>query len=542
MSSESRKGMVRILSNYVRLLITLALGMLVVPMTIRWLGDDAFGIISLLGANIGLAAVFRQIIQQSLIRELGSAYHADDATFRKIYASICQIAIGCTLLTLISFAVVFILVPVFQIPREFVGPARWFVVGQGLSTAALIILAPILNMYLVKEQFVGYNIWYIAVRSTNIIAVGIFGYVYVIDDPALGFKLLGITWGVMASIAVLIAAIVMVSKDYRLMFRIRGSDKEARKQVLSTFSWNTGVQVAMNLHEQIPPLLLNLFFGPLANASWGIGFRFVAYIRMCTTGVQFGSDAVSARLAANADTDDARKKLQRLISIQTKLTSMIALPAGALVLVYGWPIFHAWVGHSIREYSVVMPVAVYVSRILAIALIARAISETWMIILYGSGHIRAYAPWIFGGGIFAPVASIILMLVLPKSLVVYAPPTMFALVFVVVHLFGLPIIAGKCLHIQASSLLLSLVRPFVTTLISLGLAMLVLVLGGRLGDLGIAGELTSVRGDEIQWKWILGSLLIFGATYSLGAYLFVMDQSERNRIKGILSRFKRISP
>ena len=294
--SESKKHTIRITCNYARLLCTLALGIIVVPLTIRWLGDTAFGIISLLGANIGLASLFRQIVQLSLVRELGQAYHADDDTFHKSYATICMITFVCAILSVLSFAVVFALVPLFQIPPDMIAPARWFVVGQGFYTVVMILLAPILNMYLVKEQFIGYNIWYIGVRAGNIISVLILGYIIVIKDPSVGLMLHGITWSAISTLGMIIAAGIILKSDRRLMFRFKGSDKRARSQVLSTFSWNTGVQIAMNLHEQLPPLLMNIFIGPLANASWGIGFRFVAYIRMCTTGVQFGSDAVSARL------------------------------------------------------------------------------------------------------------------------------------------------------------------------------------------------------------------------------------------------------
>ena len=96
--SETKKQAVRIFGNYTRLLLTLALGITVVPLTIRWLGDHAFGIISLLGAGLGLAATFSVIIQMSLVRELGHAYHADDETFKRHYATVCQIAIVCALL------------------------------------------------------------------------------------------------------------------------------------------------------------------------------------------------------------------------------------------------------------------------------------------------------------------------------------------------------------------------------------------------------------------------------------------------------------
>jgi O-antigen/teichoic acid export membrane protein len=534
--SETKKHLFRMVSNYTRLLITLGLGILVVPLTIRWLGDSAFGIISLLGANIGLAGIFRQIVQMSLVRELGHAYHSDDDTFRRNYAAICLISLICSGLSIISFSIVFALIPVFQIPEEFLGSARWFVIGQGLHIAAMILLSPILNMYLVKEKFIGYNIWYIGVRASNILSVLILGYVIVIDDPALGLAVHGMLWSGLATVGILIAAVVMVSKDHRLMFRVRGGDKNARSQVMSTFSWNTGVQIAMNLHEQLPQVLLNIFFGPLANAAWGIGFRFVAYIRMCTTGVQFGSDAVSARMASGDDSEQSRKKLQRLVSIQTKLTAMIALPAAAVVFVYGWPIFDVWVGRSVENYDSVMPIAVYMSRILSIALVARAISDTWLLILYGAGYVKAYAPWVFAGGIFAPIASIVLMLTLPDHLIVYAPPAMFAGVLLVVHLFGLPIITGRCLHIRALSLLFSLGRPLIAVIIALACSIGVLVVSSRIEDLGFVGRLTSERGLEIEWTWMLASLGTFAAVYAIGCASFVLESSERARVIELIRR------
>jgi len=536
MSIEARKGFVRILSNYTRLLTTLGLGILVVPLTIRWLGDAAFGVISLLGANIGLASIFRQIIQNSLVRELGQAYHEDDEGFRKSYATICVIALVCAVLSLVTFGIFFALIPVFKIPPELIVPARWFIAGQGLYTAAMTILSPMLNMYLVKERFIGYNIWYIGVRASNIISVLILGYVIAIDDPALGLKVHGMLWAALAIVGMIIASIVIISQDHRLMFRLRGSDSHARSKALSTFSWNTAVQIAMNLHEMIPPLLLNFFFGTLANTAWGIGFRFVAYIRMATTGVQFGSDAVSARLASGDDSDESRKRLQRLITIQTKLTAMIALPAATIVFVYGWPIFDVWVGGSLENYEKVMPIAVYMSRILAGALIARAISDTWLLILYGAGFVRSYAPWIFAGGIIAPVASIILMFTLPDKLIVYAPPAMFTFVLVTIHLFGLPIIAGRCLHIRPVSLLFALRRPLAAVAAALVCSLGVLAVAGNTSDLGFSGSLTRLRGQGIDWISMLGSLATFGGVYAICSYSFVLETSERQRIKNLIRR------
>lgn len=534
--TESKRHLLRIFANYTRLLATLGLGILVVPLTIAWLGDEAFGMISLMGANIGLAAVFRMIIQGSLVRELGAAYHAGDETFRANYAAICLISFVCTLLSLGTFTIVIFLLPLLQIPEGLLVASMCFVAGQGLNTAAMIFLAPMLNMYLVTERFVGYNIWFIAVRATNIVSVLILGYAIGIKDPAQGLMWHGILWSLLGVLGFVIAAAYIYTKDHRLMIRFKGARREAVREVFSTFSWNSGVQVVMNMHEQIPPVLLNLFVGPFANAAWGVGFRFVSYIRMATTGVQFGSDAVSARFAAGEDSEKARTQLQRLINIQTKLTAMIALPAGIIVFVYGWPIFHLWVGRSLKNYELVIPMAVMMTRILAWAIASRAISETWMIVLYGAGFVKSYAMWVVAGGILAPVASIILMFTLTKDLVPYAPPLMLSLVFFGIHLLGFPFITGRCLHIAPYKLLAALLRPIIVTLVALGFALATLWIWSDIGDLGFTVKITAERAASIQWLWIFVSLAVFAAVYALGSAVFVMSGAERQRVSNLIRR------
>ncbi|MEQ9208174.1 MAG: hypothetical protein RLN78_12460 [Phycisphaerales bacterium] len=535
MSKELSRGFARILTNYSRLMITLVLGIVVVPLAINWLGDEAFGIISLLGANIGLAAIFRQIVQMSLVRELGYAYHTDDQSFRKSYAAICLISLVCALLTIVTFGIVFALVPAFKIPPELVNPARWFVFGQGISTTMLVLLSPMLNMYLVKERFVGYSAWLVGVRSSNLISVIILGYVFAIDNVALGLTIHGLTWAAIAVTCMITASWIIIFKDRRLMFTIKGADKEARKQVFSTFGWNSGVQVAMNLHEQLPPLLLNLFFGSLANASWGIGFRFVAYIRMVTTGVQFGSDAVSARLSSGTDTEQSRLQLQRLISVQTKLTAMVALPAAVGIFVYARPIFELWVGNQIKDYQGVMPHAVMFARILSLAILARAISDTWLIVLYGAGFVHRYAKLVIIGGIVAPVGSLILLFTLPEDIGIYAPPMMFTLVFVTFHLIGIPIVTGRCLHVSTLSLFAGLWRPFTAVALAIAPALGWLVYKDQFVAMGFMQPITKQTAQLLDPTAIVTSIIIMGIAYAFTSATIILDSNDRKRISNGLA-------
>ena len=70
MATEARRGLARILANYIRLGGWLVLGVVLLPFLIRWVGVDGYGLISLLGATLGFAGIFQQLMNQSLIREL----------------------------------------------------------------------------------------------------------------------------------------------------------------------------------------------------------------------------------------------------------------------------------------------------------------------------------------------------------------------------------------------------------------------------------------------------------------------------------------
>ena len=536
MTPSSRRGVHRIVSNYARLFSTLLIGIAAVPLTIAWLGDEAFGLIAFLGANVGLAVMFRQIVNQSLVRELAAAYHAGDDAMARSYPAICRISLVAAALSAVSFGVVLLLVPVFNIPPGFETAARWFVFSQGVQSVTIVFLAPVLNMYLVSERFVGYSIWYVGVRATNIISVIVLGYLVTVRDPATGLMLHGLLWSALSVLGYLIAAARMVRTDRRVMPTVRKPEEGAVREVMGTFSWNTGVQVAMNLHEQIPQFLLNLFLGPIANAAWGVGFRLVSYIRMITTGMQFGSDAVSARIASDPDADQARARLQRLVAQQTRLTGLVSIPAGVFVLLYCFPVLHLWVGPRLDEYDATMGMGVVMARVLAVALAARAVSDTWILVLYGAGFVRRYALLIMAGGLLAPATALTLMFTLTPEWRFVGPAVGYGVAFIGLHLLGVPIIAARCLHLSAFGLLASMGRPLLATGVAAGAGLGVLAYAGRLDDLSLLAMPTLAAGRAIDPLWMLASVGVFGLLYAPLAYAIVLDPQDRARIGGIFLR------
>lgn len=539
--SELRAHTIRIIANYARLASTLGIGILVVPLMFRWLGDEAFGLVAMLGTNIGLAAIFRQIMQRSLVRELGKAYHEGDAPFRRSFAALYRLGLIFSGITILTFLAMILALPLFKIPPELLNATRWFVAVQGLQAVIMVFLSPTLNSFVVVERFLAYSVWFVSLRAMQLVAIILLGYVVRIQDPASGLLWLGIVWSGLALLVYAGGVAALAIRDRRLLPTLRKPEPGAVKEIMGTFSWNSGVQVAMNLHEMLPPILLNIVIGPLANAAWGVGFRLVAYIRMATTGMQFGSDAVSARLA-NVNNPDARKQLQHLVQIQTRMTAVIAVPAAVAVFLFSFPILHIWVGSQVNDYAGVMPDAVLMVRVLAIALAARAVSDTWILILYGAGMVRSYAPLVIAGGLFAPVAGLILMKTLPPHLAVIGPAITFTAVFTGLHLCVIPFIAGKQLHINPFALLGALTRPVIATTLAAAAALGFMLAAGTLDSLGMNATLTAQLGATVDPLLTLAACIVFGVVGGIAMFAIALRPEDRQRLNRLAAPIRRRIP
>ena len=511
-------GLIRIASNYTRLLTTLALGLIVVPLLIGWLGDDAFGIISLLGSSVGVAALFRDLTHRSMIRELGAAYHSgDEKLFLATYNSSFLISGVVAVATVLSFGVLFLLFPYFNIPDPLRAPAMGFLLWQGSHAVLIVLLSPAFNMYLVKQRFASYNAWYICLRAGNLAAAVLLSYfLHVPGDPS-PLALYGFVWATLDNLILVAAVAIIMLKDRRLVVRPRCIDRAALRSIRGTFGWNTGVQVAMAAIEKAPPFILNFMIGSvIANAIWGIAYRLTSYVRMATIGVQFGADSVSAKLSSGADAEVAARRVREFMSTQTRLNAFVALPVGLAMIALAGPLLQAWVGHKVQDPAAIMGPATLMVRILAVAIITRAVSEGWVTVLYGAGYVSRYAWVIFAGGVLAPVLGIVLTFVLPDNLRVQGPALGFMIVVSSVYMFALPVVGARCIGESALRMLAPVLRPLVVAAVATPALWLGVWFPATLGT-GFLGQVVIPGG-------------LFGVVYAPLAFAVVLTPQERKRL------------
>lgn len=517
--SETKKGLLRIIANYARLGLNLGVGLAVVPVLIGWLGEEAFGLISLLGASIGFASLFQEITRRSMIRELAAAWHEDPGElFAGTYASAWLLSAVIALLSLAAFLAVLAFIPVLNIPPDLRGPAMLFVVAQATNVVVVVLFSAGHNMFVVQERFVEYNFWTVAIRASNLISAVILAYAIKIDDVARGLVAHGILWAMISNAMVIGSVVLLIMRDRRLMPQMRKASRAYLKTISGTFGWNSLVQIAMTLHERVPQFIINFTpLGLIGNAVWALAYRFISMVRMATMGVQFGADAIATRISA-ADSEESRQAVRDFVHVQTRLNAFVAVPVGLAMYVLARPFLELWLGSRVQDPATILPAAVVMTQILAAGITARALSEGWLLILYGAGHVRRYAPLILIGGVLNPVLAIAMVLLMPR-LAIFWPAVSFALIMTVVNLLLMPIMGAKYIGMTFLEMIGPIWRPVVATL--------------------VAAPVLIVAESTIQ-NWSLATLGIVGALFGLiyipvGAVV-VLTAQERQRFLGSLRR------
>ena len=532
LATEAKRGLVRIASNYSRLLATLAFGIVLVPLLAQWLGAEALGLFLFLIAQAGLAAIFQDVMRTSLIRELAAGWH-EERDFGATAAAASLVCLVTAGLAVVAFAALWLIVPLLNIPGEaFINAARWMLVFECAFTVINILLSPAVNLYVVREWFVQQNAWTGLRRADFLLSVlicrAIMPDINTQADIATGLIMFAAIAVGYRTVVVLVSASVMMIREPRIIPRPWRATRDGVRAIVGTFGWNTTTIFATNLHDRGGAFIMNIFFGLWGNAVFGLATRLVSYIRMMTIGMTFGLDAVGARLTAKENNDAA---FASMIYNATRLHAMVAIPATICAAVLAEPLLRLWLGRSLDNPAHYIDMSALLVQIMAVGLAARAISDGWVFLLYGAGHIRRYAKIIVFGGILDPLLAVTLVLALPamghEGVVpwnaVAGPAWAVSLTFVVFHGVLVPIRGARILNVRW--------RVFFKPLVGPGL------LAAVLSPLLFVPQWVWA-GHSSEWSLMdLGAaVVLYGVVYVLLGGVLLLSHEERRRIRSTIRK------
>lgn len=526
MATEALRGLMRIVPNYMRLAAMLAIGLVSVPILIAWLGEAGFGLLSVISASVGIAAIVQQVIRKALLRELGAAYHgtsdddgvdrSDTQWFACVFSSAFVVMAGGAVLTAVLFAGLWLLVPVLDIPENLRPAARWLVAFEGLAACVNVIFAAPLAMYLVKERFGADACWQTLQRLSFLLAAVVLFYGLGVTDPVRGLQLFAVAYPGSLIVLYITQAVVIMIGDRRMRPRHALVRRSAIREILSTSGWQSAVTVALNLHGPAIQIIVNAAFGVIANAMYAVALRLTSYIRMATVGVTHGLEAVSTRVTS---TEAGTQSIREFLRHTTRLHAFVAVPSALGAFVLAEPLITLWIGRQLDDPAATIPMTVTIVQILVLALLSRAISDGWIAVMYGSGNIRRYAPLVVVGGIANPTLAIGLLLLLPTQWRFEAPAISFTIVFTLAHGILLPAIAARCFEMRYRDIVLPLLRP---SLVALGCGVVLVAAHYRITDWTI-------------WH-LLAVIATYGVVYAIVAWFLTLTREERERFGGAAMR------
>lgn len=517
MGSETRRNLLRVATNYIRLLLNLTLGILLVRLLLRGVGTDGFGLIGLLGAATGITAMFQMVVQRSMIRELGRAHHSpDEQEFVGTYNSALVLTWGAAALSCLLFVLMYLALPLFAIPPELQSAARWLVLASAGQTMVIVAVGAPMNMYLVEERMVAFNVWRVIERACFVIGAAIVVYAFPGVEPGKGIVIYGLVTSSLIAATHLSASGMIMFTDRRLVPRMRHVNRPHLKAVLGVGGWNAGVVASLNLHHHADNIIMNQAFGLFGNAVFTLSIRLTGYVRMFATGMTTGLDAVTARVSS---TDEGNARLARLLHNATRMHGLATLPAVCVMCLLADPILRLWVGTAVNDPETAIPAAVMVTWTLGVGIAVHAIADGWITVLYGAGYIHRYAPLIIIGGILNPIIATALLFTLPEPLRLIGPAMAYSLIMLVLHFIMLPITTAKVVQIKLSRVYSPLLAPLAATVLAAPV-----ILGA----------------DYLIQAWtlpILFAVMIgYGLLYSGLSYFLVLTPDERRRATGALKR------
>ena len=516
---EGKRGLLRVGTNYGSLLAMVVIGIAIIPMMIRWLGADAAGVFMLLLGQTGLADIFRDVVQQSLTRELAAAWHRK-TDFRKAIDAAIVVCAGVAAAAVVMFGILVLVLPFMRIPETLLDAARWVVALECAFAIVKVLTLPALTMLAVREEFVTLNITLVLRRCDVLLALIVARSIWPNPDPGFGFVVMMVMAISFRSLVVIVTAAWMIARDRRLIPRPWKATSAAMRPILGTFGWNSGVVLANSLHDRSGGFIIAVSFGSYGNVVFGAANRLLSYIRRATMGMTLGIDAVGARLASRQDGGDGIRRMLRAV---TRSHGLAAWPAAVIAFVLSDELIRLWLARALEDPDKYIDVMSMLVRVGTLGLAARAISDGWIFLIYGAGHVRRYAKILLIGGITNPILAILLIVLLPDMGTTGSPWSSITgvswaitIAFVLFNGILLPIRAASILSVPVTDFWGPLLRPFVVAVV--------------LGPVLLVPEwLPMFRQPGEAWGLFdLGlSVVLYGCAYAVLAYFLLATQEER---------------
>ena len=370
----------RIASNtlvlFIRMFIMMVINLYAVRFVLKGLGKDGYGIFTTVASVVAITSVLNVVLALSIQRFYSFYLGKKDAkVLTEIFSSSINIVIilACCAIVLLETVGLWLVHTQLTIPPEQMDATLW-VYQLSIFTLILSILQIPYTAAVFAHEDMGVYTWISTFECLlKFAAAWCICYSFI---NSLVFYAAGL---LVTAIIIFIVYIIIARYRYAECHYSKPQDKTLYKKLLSFSGWTFFGSAANTGMIQGNTILLNVFFGPVINAAFGIAQQINnAFNTLCNTMVlAFRPPMIKAYAEHNYD------YLNRLFSVSNKFIFYLLLLVAIPIITEMETILDLWLGNVTAE-------IVLFSRLVIVYVICVAMNSPITIIMQASGRVKEY--------------------------------------------------------------------------------------------------------------------------------------------------------
>lgn len=346
--------LLNIFSNYAGRAVGMLLGFFLVPFLIYKLGVEIFGLIVVFESIMKLMETMSTSVRVALSR-----YATYSLSQERRSDFVAYLSTGRGLLFIISFAIFLLgFIVSFWIPDIFRIPAgRHHECQQyfALITATFAITVP-------NSVF-----WAGLYAKQRFDLINLAGSIGTLLRAAAVFLIFSLAPKQYVSLVTYggIYLVLTWSQNYAVYFTFRKLMPDVRirlkyfqiekvKEILSFSGYTLSSHISSSLNENATNFIINIFWGPAANAIYGVGRKFSGLIESIILEPTWTLTPTFTDLIAKGE----KNKLKILIFVFTKAMTILCLPIFLTLMIFSKPILFQWVGGGFDQAPWIMVLSI----------------------------------------------------------------------------------------------------------------------------------------------------------------------------------------
>jgi O-antigen/teichoic acid export membrane protein len=322
-------------TTWLSLGVNVVVSIILTPLILHHLGDDAYGLWALVFSFAGYFNIFDLGLGSAVVRYVSRFYATRDYERLKRYGDTILFAFTCisVFLMLVTVTVSFFVTSIFHI-------------SPGLQTTARFLFLMVGGMFAV--QFVGdvflgalggiQEFWW-EYSIKTIAGVLRLILIMIVLDHGLGLLSISIV-AVSLSAASYIAGIVIACRRLPVRLFPKFSDYATLKEILGYSTTTFSSVVAGGLTSTVGTTIIGIFLNTAAITPFAIATKFVQY----TNRIIQSSSQIFTPMSSHFDATGELGRLRRVFILGNRACAFLAFPACAGILLLGKSAIEVWVG------------------------------------------------------------------------------------------------------------------------------------------------------------------------------------------------------